>query len=69
MQDLLIANYYHAGLDVFAAIVAVVIFISSLDDLFIDIWCCTGYAGAIGSLRPAASQLSEADGHAAAGQI
>ena len=38
--DLLIANYY-AGLEILAAIVAVVIFISSLDDLFIDIWYWT----------------------------
>lgn len=31
------ANYY-AGLEILAAIVAVVIFISSVDDLFIDLW-------------------------------
>ncbi|MDQ6881826.1 MAG: glycosyl transferase family protein [Pseudomonadota bacterium] len=35
--DLLIADYY-AGLEILAAIVAIVIFVSSLDDLFIDIW-------------------------------
>ncbi len=35
--DLLIAQYY-AGLEVIAVIVAVVILISSLDDLFIDLW-------------------------------
>ena len=35
--DLLIADYY-AGLEILAAIVAIVIFISSLDDLFIDLW-------------------------------
>jgi adsorption protein B len=35
--DLLVADYY-AGLEILAAIVAVVIFVSSLDDLFIDIW-------------------------------
>ena len=35
--DLLIADYY-AGLEFLAAIVAIVIFVSSLDDLFIDIW-------------------------------
>ncbi|RYF44165.1 MAG: glycosyl transferase family protein [Comamonadaceae bacterium] len=35
--DLLIASYY-AGLENLAAIVAVVIFVSSLDDVFIDIW-------------------------------
>ncbi|MFC5495962.1 glycosyl transferase family protein [Caenimonas terrae] len=35
--DLLIADYY-AGLEILAAIVAIVIFISSLDDLFIDVW-------------------------------
>jgi adsorption protein B len=35
--DLLIADYY-AGLEILAAIVALVIFVSSLDDLFIDIW-------------------------------
>jgi bacteriophage N4 adsorption protein B len=35
--DLLIADYY-AGLEVLAAFVAVVIFVSSLDDLSIDVW-------------------------------
>ena len=35
--DLLIADYY-AGLEILAAIVAIVIFVSSLDDLFIDLW-------------------------------
>lgn len=35
--DLLIADYY-AGLEILAAIVAIVIFVSSIDDLFIDIW-------------------------------
>jgi adsorption protein B len=35
--DLLVANYY-AGLEILAAITAIVILISSLDDLFIDIW-------------------------------
>jgi adsorption protein B len=35
--DLVFANYY-AGLEVLAAFVAVVICISSLDDLFIDLW-------------------------------
>ena len=35
--DLIIADYY-AGLEILAAIVAIVIFVSSLDDLFIDIW-------------------------------
>ena len=35
--DLLIADYY-AGLEFLAAVVAIVIFVSSLDDLFIDIW-------------------------------
>jgi adsorption protein B len=35
--DLLVANYY-AGLEILAAIVAVIIFVSSLDDLFIDFW-------------------------------
>ena len=35
--DLLIADYF-AGLEILAAIVAIVIFVSSLDDLFIDIW-------------------------------
>ncbi len=35
--DLLIADYY-AGLEILAAIVAIVIFVSSIDDLFIDVW-------------------------------
>jgi bacteriophage N4 adsorption protein B len=35
--DLMIAEY-NSGLEVLAAILALVIFISSLDDLFIDIW-------------------------------
>ena len=35
--ELLIADYY-AGLEILAAIVAIVIFVSSLDDLFIDLW-------------------------------
>ena len=35
--DLIIAEY-NAGLEVLAAILALVIFVSSLDDLFIDLW-------------------------------
>src|ERR671921_785134 len=35
--DLMIAEY-NSGLEVLAAILALVIFVSSLDDLFIDIW-------------------------------
>ncbi|MBI2771493.1 MAG: glycosyl transferase family protein [Burkholderiales bacterium] len=35
--EMLVANYY-AALEVLAAFVAIVIFISSLDDLFIDLW-------------------------------
>lgn len=35
--DLLVADYY-AALEILAVIVALLIFISSLDDLFIDIW-------------------------------
>ena len=38
--DLLIAEY-NSGLEVLAAILALVIFVSSLDDLFIDLWYWT----------------------------
>lgn len=38
--DLLVAEY-NSGLEVLAAILALVIFISSLDDLFIDLWYWT----------------------------
>ena len=38
--DLLIAEY-NSGLEVLAAILALVIFVSSLDDVFIDIWYWT----------------------------
>jgi bacteriophage N4 adsorption protein B len=48
--DIVLANYY-AGLEVLAAVVAVIICISSLDDFFIDLWYWTYRLGRIQKLR------------------